>query len=575
MKKLPDHRRPGVWIAPDRTRLPSNITKLMGLVIVLPLNQRFVSNKVYQAQVSILTPEHANLENHVLAKLSFLGGDKETYSLSAPLSRGDTEGQTEPYWMPIREFQKKYCPIVISIGSRQSYLEIFERLSPDLGRRLLLAANDVTALNEFSPGSQLLRKVRLPQHELWAQFYREDEERFSLIAFPRLLNQRQIQSRSLAKVDSIHSIVPIWKNRFELPLGLNFPTVLGERQLQNVIIGPNGSGKTSLLVGLAKCVAEHRVKVSEKDSVDRKDLRDSPIPVAVFTYEPGLWSRLKSKGVEIHQQGVRANNWRQLTQLIYDLGTHDQRRIDLRLLMEILQGFIDVKAMHFRLHPSEHGEGRWEHDRSEMEVSLPALAESPRSKLDDALSRLDRRKAPFMRSPVGHTYELSSGERSLVLFCAKLMKVAKKGALLLIDEPENHLHPKFITLMVQTLSQILLATESRALLVTHSPFVVREFERSTVKILKLASDGTPELFRPAMQTLGGDVSMISDYVFEDENIVKGFELSIDRALRMQDLGDQGVNKRAWAEKLAEELGEDAVSYLLAKSDRLANRGNDA
>jgi ATPase subunit of ABC transporter with duplicated ATPase domains len=171
-------------------------------------------------------------------------------------------------------------------------------------------------------------------------------------------------------------------------------------------------------------------------------------------------------------------------------------------------------------------------------------------------------------------YTLSSGERSLTLFCTRLIKASRKSALVLIDEPENHLHPRFITLMMQALSRSLQATGSRALLVTHSPFVVREFERSTVKVMKRNRDGVPELYRPAMQTLGGDVSMISDYVFEDTETKKGFEESIDRAMREQSR-KHDVDAGDLTSILAAGLGEDAMSYLIARSNSPTEDGTDA
>lgn len=91
--------------------------------------------------------------------------------------------------------------------------------------------------------------------------------------------------------------------------------------------------------------------------------------------------------------------------------------------------------------------------------------------------------------------------------------------------------------------------------------------------MKKSADGVPQIFHPSLQTLGADVSMISDYVFEDEQIRKGFQESIDRAMRTQDL-PRSLDK-SQLERLAADLGEDAVSYLIERSESAADEGSNA
>ena len=133
----------------------------------------------------------------------------------------------------------------------------------------------------------------------------------------------------------------------------------------------------------------------------------------------------------------------------------------------------------------------------------------------------------------------------------------KRRSLLLIDEPENHLHPQFISLLMQTLSTALQAVESVAILVTHSPYVVREVEKSAVLILDADESGLPVVYRPTLQTLGGDISLISDYVFGDLDLRKGYQEMIDRVMSDSSSSD----KKAIAIKSLSGLGGNAVTYL--------------
>lgn len=557
-----DSKFPNVWLARDGAPIPENLDQLTGLLVVFEPNESYDFDIIYRVRLFVLSPRNTVFSNQLPAKMAFLRRKGE-YSPPTTISWGAAEPQLLPHWLSFSAFQKDFCPLVLSLGNRRSYSKVIELLSAQVARKVILEANDIAALNEFKPASPLLHELRNSVRNLWAGFYREDEERFSFIEFARLFRRNELKSHSLAEVVGLDTNIRLWGDRFVIPLRLNFPTVLGQRQLQNVVIGPNGSGKSNLLLGLAKAILNKKeVSLINELGSSTPLLSTQIISLAVFTYDSTLWDQFKGKNIEIYQQGVQDNNWRQFSQIFYEISVLDEGRTDIRLFLEVVSGLIKVDDLHLTLHSDRKFKGNNSRNRSDVNLSISEIANSSADEFDQIMSNLDRSKPPIMRS-LQNDYELSSGERSLVLFFIKLMQVAKKGSLILIDEPENHLHPRFITLMMQTLSRVLLATESRALLVTHSPFVVREFERSTVKVMKIV-DGAPELFRPTMQTLGGDVSMIADHVFEDDTIKKGFEISIDRQLRNQSFHNQ-QQKMEWSKNISEELGEDALSYLFSKT----------
>ncbi|WP_081247612.1 ATP-binding protein [Variovorax paradoxus] len=575
-----DGSRPGVWVGSwEPSSLPREFESAVGLAIKLESWEELspsTRNTVGRCTVFVLA---AHTKWDFIAKIAFLTETDEPPLSDQPPYRRDSKTD----WLPLTEFRIRHGQFVLSIGNRRLYEEVFRRLGPELAKRLLLSVNELVVLNDLRPNSRILRRVRTSPHDLWADFFREDEERFALVDFRRSMAAAEKDSTGLADVDWLEAEVPLWDGQFVLQLRLSFPSVLGQRQLLNVVIGPNGSGKTNLLLGLAKCAVNRRAKFGGVDmplsaaSFDDPYAQSPPLRVAVFTYERAMWSGLRRRGVDVYEQGVRSSDWRLLTELVYRIissGSEQHGLSDLRLLREILSGFIDVRELWFPLHPGQPAAQRtsWmDIDQSETRVSLSQLAEASGGEFSDALSRLDRGVPPYMRSRDGREYSLSSGERSLVLFCTRLMTASRGGALVLVDEPENHLHPSFITLMIQTLARTMQATGSRALVVTHSPFVVREFEKSTVKVMKTTPDGVPEMFRPSLQTLGADVSMISDYVFEDEKIRKGFQASIDRAIRAR----QGRVDAQQLQGMAAGLGEDGVSYLIEMSGDESGKAFDA
>lgn len=584
MGTLPiDGSRPGVFMAWSMHGfLPSEFRDAHGLIVNIDAWKKFASNRrgsnaVLPCTVWIVAPHQ---QFKVQAKIAILAAP------TAPYRKDQQEDKVadELGWMPLTDFKSRFGQFAILIGNRRAYEEIFHLLTPELAKRLLLLVNELVVLNELRPNARILRQVRESEQNLWAQFFREDEERFALVDFRRSMQALEKAGTGLGKVDWLEAEVPLWGGEFVLPLRLNFPYVLGQQQLLNVVIGPNGSGKTNLLLGLAKAVVDRDVRFGTADMpspsrhVDRPSEHSPPLRVSVFTYERSMWASLRRKGVAVYEQGVRSSDWRQLTQLIHQIATSgneiERGLSDLRLLAQILTGFLDVGELWLPLHtlrPTDQ-DSRWDDlSRIGSEISLGHLTDLSMRTYTEVIARLDRGSPPFMLDYEGRKYTLSSGQRSLVLFCTRLMTASAGGALVLVDEPENHLHPYFITLMIQTLARTLQATGSRALVVTHSPFVVREFDKSTVKVMKTSPEGVPEIFRPSLQTFGGDVSMISDYVFEDEAIRKGFQDSIDRAIRAQ----QGRSGSSQLHGLAAGLGDDGLSYLIEKAEAEKRKVSDA
>jgi energy-coupling factor transporter ATP-binding protein EcfA2 len=129
---------------------------------------------------------------------------------------------------------------------------------------------------------------------------------------------------------------------------------------------------------------------------------------------------------------------------------------------------------------------------------------------------VDQRKEP-VRVIDGVGYPLSSGEISFLRFAAQASLHIENGSLLLLDEPETHLHPNFISQLVLLLDNLLLATGSAAIVATHSAYFVREVFPSQVTVLGIDQEGFVAAERPRLQTFGADVGAISYFVFgEDE-----------------------------------------------------------
>ena len=123
--------------------------------------------------------------------------------------------------------------------------------------------------------------------------------------------------------------------------------------------------------------------------------------------------------------------------------------------------------------------------------------------------------------------QLSSGELVMLNFVAQVVSSIENGSLLLFDEPETHLHPKFVSQFMDALQEMLERTRSVAIVATHSAHIVREVPRQRVNILRVREvDGRfrhIEVQRPQMQTFGSNVDDISRFVFGDGLISHRYE----------------------------------------------------
>ena len=113
------------------------------------------------------------------------------------------------------------------------------------------------------------------------------------------------------------------------------------------------------------------------------------------------------------------------------------------------------------------------------------------------------------------TYPLSSGEQAFIKFAVQASLFVENGTLVLLDEPETHLHPNLITDFVALLDALLEKTGSIAIIATHSAYFVREIPKTQVLVFKDDGDGSVYIQNPRLNTFGADVGTISYFVFED------------------------------------------------------------
>ena len=111
---------------------------------------------------------------------------------------------------------------------------------------------------------------------------------------------------------------------------------------------------------------------------------------------------------------------------------------------------------------------------------------------------------------------LSSGQNTFIQFIVNTLSMIRRNSLIIIDEPENTLHPTFEVDMMLILKKILSAYDSFAIIATHSGYIAREVPSQSVKIIvKDNVTGEIDIQKPVINTFGASIGTINNYVFDD------------------------------------------------------------
>jgi predicted ATPase len=172
------------------------------------------------------------------------------------------------------------------------------------------------------------------------------------------------------------------------------------------------------------------------------------------------------------------------------------------------------------------------------------------------LQRLLSVRDDFDRAVYSVVRKMSSGHAVVMLIMTRLVETVQEKALVLLDEPESHLHPPLLSALTRAISDLLYNRNGVAVIATHSPVVLQEVPKSCVwKITR--SKLAVNLSRPELETFGENVGTLTREVFGLEVSKSGFH-----ALLASDV----ANGRSFDEILTEyggQLGFEAQAILRA------------
>lgn len=87
--------------------------------------------------------------------------------------------------------------------------------------------------------------------------------------------------------------------------------------------------------------------------------------------------------------------------------------------------------------------------------------------------------------------ELSSGEKQILLMLGEIQRRISKGSIVMIDEPEIHLHPQWQRLLVRTLTDLCAIHDAQLIITTHSEEIANAVYEHELILLDAIFDQEP------------------------------------------------------------------------------------
>lgn len=428
-----------------------------------------------------------------------------------------------------------------SLGQDDSYYEKLNGLGPQLRDQILRGLCDaaldqdrfVRALNERVTGVSLLRSVT--RSTVQGQFARLARG-----------------GARLSKYEFSYTAPQSGRARTS-PIELSFvvePESMPPTNI-HVLIGRNGVGKTHLLNNMSRSLVDKRpnadtVGVFEGGTeADDADLFANLVSVtfsAFDPFEPLPNRRDRSEGLPCAYVGLKRTGTSTDGK---PLAPKSPERLSTEFGASVL-----VCSQGARL-------VRWRRALEMLEAD-PIFKAADVASLADPDLEDDEVKTTARKLFGG----LSSGHKIVLLTITRLVETVEERTLVLLDEPEAHLHPPLLSAFVRALSDLLVNRNGVAIIATHSPVVLQEVpKRCAWKVRR--SGRVVHAERPEIETFGENVGVLTREVFGLEVTHAGFHQLLREAVGDDDNFEDVVAK------FDTELGGEARALIRAL---IANRG---
>lgn len=121
---------------------------------------------------------------------------------------------------------------------------------------------------------------------------------------------------------------------------------------------------------------------------------------------------------------------------------------------------------------------------------------------------------------------LSAGQRFIVALTADILGFIEPQSMVLVDEPETHLHPGLLSTLIAILDEILREYQSFAVIATHSPILLQQIPSRYVRVIRRHGD-TASIKVPSVETFGEDLGELTRKILDLAEPEKDFHSVLD------------------------------------------------
>ncbi len=424
-----------------------------------------------------------------------------------------------------------------SLGQSDEYYSMLSSLGGDVRDEILSALNDIAYDNA------LYWKFK-GEAVMYNSLMRDVSQTTVLGQYNRLANG---MSR-LSQYDFFYEL----KSRYEGgdSINLHFEVHPESKPPSNVhvIIGRNGVGKTHLLTNMVKSILANDGSFYEKrDGEENKDAQRIFaglifVSFSAFDYDIPIENPNKDElfGIKYDYVGLKKLN--------EEHGNLVNKRVEdlTEEFVETLKSCLANSKMNL-----------WKKIIGVLN-SDPIFKENSISELliedtDQMISKKDKVDHIVQKAKLIFK-DLSSGHKIVLLTLSSLIARVEERTLVVMDEPEVHLHPPLLAAFTRAVSELLINRNGVAIVATHSPVVLQEVPKECVwKIRRYGISVLAE--RLQIESFGENLGTLTSEVFRHEVTESG----VYRMLR------ENVDKFDSFEEIMQEfqchLGHEAQVFL--------------
>lgn len=488
-------------------------------------------------------------------------------------------GQTKEDYLQIKvgsfvALSDEFC----SLGQSLDYYERIAQLNRKMADDLLLALRDVVIFPDNAKGFETEDGWKISLF----RGIREDDDIFSIA--PMLMSGDYTRLPSLElkfdfEVRGMHEPISF---DFDAPkFGINDQYSLPNRVA--VLIGKNGSGKSTLLakisrVAFASTTNRRNHRLAQVGKINPDGLGFPKIIALSYSafdsfQVPGIYLREKQQIAKDLKKGVGRYVFcgirdiaKELEEYLERLETEkDGALSEKEILKDRLNTTrlksIDALALEFSqgIHKINSAQ-KW---------SLFNLAEAKLSEETSCKSILHKGFFEMNENQlIDYFLHLSTGHKFVLHSIVKIIEHIEPRSLVLFDEPENHLHPPLLAVLMQAIRSILNEKNGFMIVATHSPVVPQETLSRNVFIIRREGEEI-KASSPAIATFGENIGIITSHVFGLSTEITDYHSVLDEVI--QNIGSRFYNSDN-REKIYEdisklfgsELSSQARAYLMSR-----------